>query len=409
MHLFDELHVIRLMKEMFIRKIFLLAVFASLSVPALSQQDTAPKMLLADQEIQIQSTEAVNAMYNFKFDHAEAEFQKLKKRYPTHPMAYFLMSLSNWWKMVPDTDIEDYDKTFLSYIDSTLHFAGQMYQKDEEDPEAAFFLAAAYGLQAEYYGTRKKYMKAASSTRDALNHLEMTNANTHLSPEFLYGTAVLNYYRTWLREQYPLLTPFLIWFPGGDKALGVKQLKEVSFTAFYTRVEAQYQLLKIYDLEDSTRNALPVARYLNNLYPDNAWFARKYAQLAFNMGDNNESRRVSYEILHKLENNYPGFEATSGRYAGYFLGRMYHNERKLDSAKVYYKKAAYYAEQSGDVEQGFYLWALNGLAEIAETQGDYKLARQYYRAVAKKGKKNYRKHDTVNDAADKVKELKNKK
>lgn len=408
MHLIVELDVIRLMKEMFKKQIFLSFLLVAISIGAKAQGDSTPKMLLANLEIQIQSTEAVNSMYNFKFKKAEADFLELKKKYPNHPIAYFLMSLSNWWKMIPNTDIEVYDKTFLAYIDSTIYFADQMYKADEKDPEAAFFLAAAYGLQGEFYGTRKKYMKAASSTKDALTHLKMTSENTHMSPEFLYGTAVMNYYRTWLREEYPLLTPFLIWFPGGDKALGIKQLKEVSYTAFYSRVEAQYQLLKIYDLEDSTRNALPVARYLNSLYPDNAWFARKYAQLSYQLGDYNESKRVSHDILEKLENNLPGFEETSGRYAGYFLGRMYHNERKLDSAKVYYKKAMEYAEISGDTDQGYYLWSVDGLAEIAEAEGDYKLARKYYQTVAKAGKKKYRKHDVVEDAADKVKELKGK-
>lgn len=33
---------------------------------------------------------------DFKFDKAERQFRSLRRRYPQHPMPYFLLGLSTW-------------------------------------------------------------------------------------------------------------------------------------------------------------------------------------------------------------------------------------------------------------------------------------------------------------------------
>ena len=60
-------------------------------------------ILLADKDVQLECTQGLNDLYNFKFDQAEAEFKHLKSRYGWHPLPYFLMGLSDWWKIMPNT------------------------------------------------------------------------------------------------------------------------------------------------------------------------------------------------------------------------------------------------------------------------------------------------------------------
>ena len=62
-------------------------------------------MLLMDMNVQSECTDAVNDMYNFKFEKAEKQFQILKLKYPDHPLPYFLMGLSTWWKMMPNSTL----------------------------------------------------------------------------------------------------------------------------------------------------------------------------------------------------------------------------------------------------------------------------------------------------------------
>ena len=59
------------------------------------------------------------------------------------------------------------------------------------------------------------------------------------------ATALYNYYAEWISENYAILRPVLMFFPDGNKELGIKQLKTVANNAFYTRTEAQYFLMRI--------------------------------------------------------------------------------------------------------------------------------------------------------------------
>ncbi|WMJ72907.1 hypothetical protein RCC89_06990 [Cytophagaceae bacterium ABcell3] len=362
-------------------------------------QETQPDMLLSDIDIQIEATDAVNQLYNFKFEEAEKKFTEFRQTYPDHPMPYFLMGLSTWWRILPDTDVKDYDDRFLAYMDSSITAAEKLYKKDKENYEAIFFLGAAYGFKAELYGYRKKYSKATYAGSKALGFIKDMNDNNDLSPEFLYGTAIINYYSEWIKQEYPLLRPILVFFPNGDQELGKEQLKEVSRFAFYTRTEAQYQLLKIHYLDDQYNDGLPIARYLANTFPDNGYFARYYALFAFRTGHMAETEAISKDILEKLEQGMPGYDETGGRYAGYFLGfinEKLHNDSV--KAKKYYEKAVYYAEKIGATSQGYYLYSLAGLAKIAEKEGDYEAAHAYYKTIKKNTGKSYKDTDMYRQA-----------
>ncbi|MFN3405806.1 MAG: hypothetical protein ACK40G_17045 [Cytophagaceae bacterium] len=368
-----------------------LIIFFLFTAMAGARAQYAPKMLLADENIQMESTEAVNAMYNFKFDIAEAKFLELKQRYPWHPMPYFLMALSAWWKIMPNTDIEKYDNTFIAYIDSSIAVAEKLYKdNDKNNYEAAFFLAAAHGFKGRLYGeARKKYSKAAMEGKEALHYLSKFGDNNDLSPEFLFGKALFNYYEVWIKEEYPILRPLMAFFPNGDKQLGLKQLKEVSYNAFYTRTEAQYFLMRIYYLEEEDyHKAFPVARYLASTFPDNPYFHRMYAMLAFVTGQRSEAEVSSLSILEKLEKGYPGYEERAARYATYFLGNIYRFTYKDNiKAKSYFQQMIIYSEKIGATDSYYYFSSLANLAQMADQEKDVETAKKYYKTILKKAEK----------------------
>lgn len=363
----------------------LIVLFVLNCLPLFSQE--VPKMLLQDENIQLEATEAVNNMYNSKFDKAEADFQSLKQRFPTHPLPYFLMGLSQWWKIMPLLDVEDetYDDLFIAYLDSAIMFAEKLYDENENNYEAAFFLSGAHGFKARLYGERGKYGKATFNGKDALHYLDKFSKNNDLSPEFLFGQALFNYYAVWIKENYSLLRPILAFFPSGDKELGIKQLKQVSYNAFYTRTEAQYFLMRIYGVEEEKDElALPIARYLATTFPDNAYFQRCYARFAFTQGQWTEAEKVSTDILYKLAIGMPGYEAIGGRYASFIMGRISrYRYRDNVKAKEYFNKTLVFAEKTKATKMNYYLYALADLAKIADEEGNVVLAKEYYHKVYK--------------------------
>jgi len=130
----------------------------AISAYAFGEDDTnMPRNLLNDLIMQIEVTQAVNDMYNFKFDLAEKQFYWVMQKYDWHPLPYFLMGLSTWWKIVPNYENTQYDDKFFAYMDSTIQKAEELYSVDSTKIEGSFFLSAAYGFKGRILSERKKW------------------------------------------------------------------------------------------------------------------------------------------------------------------------------------------------------------------------------------------------------------
>jgi len=346
--------------------------------------------LLLDKDIQTELDGAVQNIYNFKFDRAEKQFRSLRRRYPNHPMPYFLLGLSTWWKIMPTNfQTEQYDKPFFAYMDTAVVKAQRLYDADNNNYEASFFLSASYGFAARLHGERHEWRKATVNSKRSLSFLRKSQEANGLSPEFVFGQALFNYYAVWIGDNYPLLRPVLLFFPRGDRKLGMQQLRSVAANGFYTGTEARVYLMRILkNEENNAEEALPVARTLATTFPDNGYFQRFYALLAYDQGEFADCERVSREILDKINRGMPGYEAISGRYASYFLGYLMQNRyRNLPKAKDYYQRCIVFSESTGDVDRGFYLFANINLARIADKEKDLAAARRYFGVVADKAER----------------------
>lgn len=363
-------------------------------------------ILLSDLTVQLECAQALDDLYNFKFEKAEQQFRWLKQKYKWHPLPYFLMGLIEWWKIMPDLTNKQYDERFLAYMDTTIFVSENLYKNHPPyKVESMFFLAAAYGFKGRLYSEeeRKNWTKAAAAGKQALNYLEKSKGYHSLSPELLFGDALYNYFSVWVPENYPSLKPVMWLFPKGDKALGLKQLKEVSYNAFYTRTEAMVWLMRIQNsYENNKQEALHLSGYLNKTYPDNPFFHRYYARSLYSSGRFWEAEPICKRILERIDSGHLGYEATSGRYASFFLGQIYETRNKLPEAKKYYLLSKMYSEQVGATESGYYLFSLISLGEIAEKQGSKTEAKYYFKEVKKRSKK---KDEAYKDAKKRLKKL----
>lgn len=364
-----------------VRLLFFALFLASLvSRPVDAQFGPEQKYLLMDRKLQLDATKAVNAMYNFKFDVAEKEFQWMRYKYPSHPLPTFLLGLKEWWKIQPNIEDEQYDERFLAYMDTSINLAEALKRKDKQNVEAAFFLAAAHGFKGRLYSERSSWSKAAFSGKSALANLELTKQNDTLSPEFLFGVALFNYYSVWIPANYKFLRPVMALFPKGDKEKGMKQLKEVAFNAFYTRTEAQLYLARIYaNEEDQPAKALPLAEYLATTFPDNPYFQRIYARMCYTLGKTAEVEKTALEMLDKIQQGLPGYEATSGRYASFYLGYIYRHSYKKNKAFAlkYFDLCLKYCNQNKAFETGYYYYTLLNLMQMADEDKNVVLAVEY--------------------------------
>jgi hypothetical protein len=366
-------------------------------------EDTTQILLLENVDVQLASAQAINDMYNFQFDRAEQQFRSIKQKYPDHPIAYFLLGLSQWWKININIDNTRYDDLFYAYIDSALYFAKKLYENPHCRIEAAFFLAAGHGFEGRLYGERGNWAKAAFASKNALKYFEDCKDKPYLSPELMFGDALFNYFSVWISENYPLLRPIMAFFPKGDKALGLKQLQTVARNSFYTRTEAQFWLMHILgSYENDVPGALLVSEYLHKTFPDNSYFHRSYARLLYASGYGNDAENQSRQILARIDSGMFGYETIEGRYASFFLGQINEQRRNPEGAKKYYQLCIHYAETGNATNSGYCLYSNLFLGEIALKQGDKEAAKTYFKKVKKESK---RKEDVNKKARELLKDL----
>ncbi len=185
-------------------------------------------------------------------------------------------------------------------------------------------------------------------------------------------------------------------FPDGDKALGLKQLREVANNAFYARIEAQYFLMRILSLENGpghTAEALRITESLHNNFPNNPYFHRYYARTLYASGFTSAAAKESIEILNKIDSSYVGYEATSGRYAAFFAGQYHERMGEISEAKQYYKRAVSFGEEIEAEESGYYLYSLLGLGKIALKENNKREAKQYFNTIKKYAKRKHPAHE----------------
>lgn len=368
---------------------------------------TPPKeMLLTNRAIQIQTTEAINDMYNYNFFEAERGFKWLTVKYPEHPIGYFLVGLNTWWKIAPDTGVEIYDNECHKQMDKAIDKAEDMLGYAPMEKEAAFFLAAAYAFKGRLYAERKNWIKSAWAGKQAMKYLERSRGDGDINPELVFGDGLYNYYSRWIPENYPSLKPLLTFFRKGDKQLGIKQLENVSQNAFYTRMEARYFLVQVYAMEGQSKKGLQLSRMMHALYPRNSYFHRYAARTAFSLGQLDEAARYAKELLDRIDAGSYGYGDNDGRYGAYILGYAnQHYYRNADLAKKYYRLTIGYAVSNDSEESGYFLGAHRELGRYAMLEGDYELAQEHFKTVFK----NADKKSSIRDEAQKLyKEAKQK-
>jgi tetratricopeptide (TPR) repeat protein len=111
---------------------------------------------------------------------------------------------------------------------------------------------------------------------------------------------------------------------------------------------------------------------------------------------------VCLSILKRIDSKMPGYEANSGRYAGFFLGQYYAARGRDKEAKMYYELAVAFGNKIRAFDSGYYLYSLFNLGKMAEYNEDYGIAEDHYLSVKKYAR---RKQPVFKDAKEGLKRI----
>ncbi|MEZ4825719.1 MAG: hypothetical protein R3C61_05400 [Bacteroidia bacterium] len=329
-----------------------------------------------DTEYRNEAEKGLNYMYNMEFDRAEWVFNRLKNQHPEHPSGYFLLGMNRYWQTyISETTMDYYD-----YVENQLETCLEKNKKLENNSalyaEYIFFEFMSYALEARLYALRRNWFPAVNAARKILGPVKAALKLVDQAPEMYFIAGIYHYYVATYHNYYPIVRPFLSFFPDGNEALGLQEIEKAGSIPNFTRTEARFFLIYIYlDEVKQINKGLTVSKALATEYPRNTWFQTDYARALIKSGRFPEGEKILVE-------QQKSFEAQSGwntkmtsslhsRFPTFLMIKTYHY---LALARIYgekdYGTAVSYLDKS------------DSMARLAGVKEDNYLAGNvYYRGV----------------------------
>ncbi len=329
-------------------------------------------------------TVGINQIYSIKFTDAEKTFQLLKKEYPKHPASRFFFAMIDWWKIILSEENEEQDEKFFEKIEETVDFCDEILDGDQNNVDALFFKGGAIGFRGRLRVMRESWFSAADDGREALPLVELASKLDPDNVDVKLGFGIYNYLAAVIPEKYPIVKPVMMFFPSGNKELGLEQLKESASTGKYSKYEARYILITFfYYFEKDMNSAETYTKQLVDSFPDNPIFERWRGRIAARNSEWTVVDSIFKDVLNKADKNLEGYNTPMvRREANYYVGNILKNDGELTEAFTYFKKCIEESKKiDSEKESGFRINATLYSGTILESKGKYSEAKKYYNVV----------------------------
>ncbi|MCU0452608.1 MAG: tetratricopeptide repeat protein [Bacteroidetes bacterium] len=341
----------------------------------------------ADLDRRIQRS--VNLIYDLKFEEAELELAEVVRQRPDHPAGHFFVAMVQWWRILSNFSSTSQDEKFYDLLDRVIEICDRRLAKDDKDVTALFFKGGAVGFRGRLRANRGKWVGAANDGVVALPLVRKAYALDPKNADVLLGIGIYHYYAEVIPDRYPIVKPLMVFFPSGDRALGLKQLEEASQRAVYARTEAKYFLMQnMYMFEKDFGRALTLAQELHEEYPKNPLFHRYLGRCYVANGRLAAANEIFAEVDRRYVTGQRGYDAYDGREAAYYLGRRDFIAGSYDTAlKHFYRCDEMSRTLDREGPSGFMVMANLQIGMIYDLQGKRTYATRQYQKVL--GMKDY--------------------
>lgn len=317
----------------------------------------------------------LNIIYDYDLVSAGRAVDSLTAENPDDPKPYFFMTLVRWWYFVSDLNSKSFKASFFEAAEKAVEIGKKRVNADEDDLEARFYLGAAYGYLARYYVFTSGWLDAYYYGKKAKNiFVDLLDENDTLYDANL-AVGTYNYYADKLPGLLKIFA-FIVGL-GGDKQLGLDQLRLAADSGSYSRVEA-LSLLGYIDLalEGNFREAVEIFSRLSAEHKSNPVFRSLLSNSYRKSGDYDKAISTCRELLDDGSIRYVSVNQVAGLHAdlaySYMLARDY--ARAIREFKMCDSLAADdYMKESP--------WVYYNTAFCEESERNYSEALEYYHKV----------------------------
>ncbi|GAB3513378.1 hypothetical protein GCM10027442_26320 [Emticicia fontis] len=328
--------------------------------------------MLTDNDSKQTIIKGLDKLYNYEFKEADAFFQKVKAKYPQHPVTPLLSAIQVQWQNLPLEKNPKAVNLYMSLLEKCEALAEPMLKDPNKKAEATFFLLASHGYITLAYNYRKEPMKAANEARKAYGYMKDGFGMIERNPEFYFTSGLYNYYRIQYPETHPIVKPVVIFFENGNKKLGLTQLELATQKSVFSRIEAAYYFMNLnlkYEL--NYHKGLFYADLLHDKYPNNPIYLMRYAEALILSGKYDE-------VIPKIND----LRKTGGSVyqiaANLFDGLIAEKVKRNDKLALEFYNTVLKNEPDERYTKDYYAMTYLGLGRIAERAGNKKRANELY-------------------------------
>jgi hypothetical protein len=303
---------------------------------ARAQTPPSTSSILADPVFQAEAKKGLDALYDMDFSVADDVFNQLALRYPDHPVSPFLRGLLPWWAMQLEPDDTSQDDAFLAAMDEVIDRCDRRLKASPGDIDAMFFKSGALAFRGRLHSDRKRYLRAARDGKQALGYLRDVLARDPGNDDLYFGIGLFDYLADVAPKRYKILRPFTLFFPKGNRTRGLAELDRAMTKGRFVPTETAYSLLQVYyQFEQNYPEALRMAQWLRQRYPNNSLFHLYEGRIYERLGRIADSGRVFEEILALCQKGQTGYTDSVEEQALYVLSRV-EMQRNLHSVALAY-------------------------------------------------------------------------
>ncbi len=211
-------------------------------------------------------------VYDNKFVSADSSIARFQRENPNHPVWSLLRANLIWWQILSG-GIEDDElkKQFVFYLNDSKSKAKNFLK---EEDEAAFSLIIVNAFRTRFDMLNNNYLTAAGYLNACIDDISDSFGREEEYEPYYLTSGLYYYFMQKAHEEYPLIRPYLFFFPDGDIEKGMRFLLRCTESEdIFLREEATYFLMRIsFDLDKDPRGSLKYVNTLLTRHPNNLIF-----------------------------------------------------------------------------------------------------------------------------------------
>jgi len=252
------------------------------------------------------SHDAMLALYDFRFHHADSLIQNMEENFPDHYLPHLTRANYYWWKIITDNPDPDQQQLYLASLTNAEKITRQLVNEKQYDFADVFHFINLYALRARLDIVNGEYMKALRQMKNCIDYIKLSLGKEENNENFYLTSGLYNFMTEYGSRRYPILFLYTVMYPRGNMNLGISQLKTAtSSNNKVLQTEARYFLMKIFlELEQDHQKALEHADWLTEKYPGNLIYLYHYYEILSLNNLEINAKEVRKNYFEEVQSNY---------------------------------------------------------------------------------------------------------